>query len=111
MITQLSYTAESPLGQLFYQTGAALAEGLIKPGCPHATYASTLLLPLHLGTLLCSECAADMVTDPGPGECAACGGPDGCLWYLWLDVPARVVVTARICARCLKAGNLSMAAN
>ena len=60
---------------------------------------------------MCADCDAAMVTDPGPGECAACGGPDGCLWYHWADVPARVAVTARVCPRCMKTGNVSAAAN
>ena len=60
---------------------------------------------------MCADCDAAMVTDPGPGECAACGGPDGCLWHHWADVPGRVAVTARVCPRCMKTGNVSAAAN
>ena len=83
----------------------------MEAGCPHSAFASSLRLPLHLGVLLCSECDADMVTDPGPGECAACRAPEGSQWLNWLDMPARVAVTARVCPRCLRAGNKSVAAN
>jgi hypothetical protein len=110
-MTQFAYSPDSPIGVLYHRTSAALAEGLIEAGCPHSAFASSLRLPLHVGVLLCSECDAEMVTDPGPGECAACGAPDGNLWFIWPDVPARVAVTAQVCPRCLKTGNRSMAAN
>lgn len=109
MTTQFSYSAESPLGQIHSRTSAVLAEGLIPAGCPHP--AAVKSLRLHQHALLCADCDKATWVDPGTGECAACGAPDGNYWHQWPDVPARVAVTARVCSRCLKAGNLSMAAN
>jgi hypothetical protein len=109
MATHFSYTAESPLGQLHSQTSAALAEGLIPPGCPHPAAANRLRLHEH--ALLCADCEKATFADPGPGECDACGAPGGSQWLNWLDIPVRVVVAARVCPRCLRTGNRSMAAN
>lgn len=109
MATKFTYTPDSPVGRLQQTTAAALAEGLIPQRCPHP--AAVTSLRLHQQVLLCGECAAATSADLGPRACAACGAPDGCLWFNWFDVPARVVVTARVCPRCMKDGNVSLAAN
>ncbi len=106
-----SYPLESPIGALNHATVAALAEDRVPSGCPHPADLDQRL-PLYLGVLVCADCYAAMVTDPGPGECDACGAPDGCLWYAWGAAVFRVVVIVRVCPRCLLGtGNISLAAN
>ena len=109
-MTHFSYLAESPLGRLVCQTAADLAGGIIPSGCPHPG-APGSSLRLDQRVLLCAGCYKATFTDPGPGECAACGAPDGSQWVTWPDTPAGVAVAARVCPRCVKAGNLSVAMN
>ena len=109
MGTAFAYSPDSPVGALCARTSAALAEGQVPFGCPHPAAADRF--PLHLQVLVCGECEAVLVADAGPGECSACGAPDGCLWYSWPDASARVTVVARACPRCMKDGCISLAMN
>jgi len=105
------YTADSPSALLHSRVAAALADGRFRPACPHPSTADRLYLPS--GTLMCAACrpGADPLPDSRPGECSSSGAPGGCLWTTWLDEGAHVLVTARICPPCMRAGNISLAAD
>jgi hypothetical protein len=108
---EFAYSEDSPIGILHSQIAAELAGGRIRPTCPHPDAADRLGLPSR--TFLCAGCSPATIKHPDnqPGECAACGAADGCLFFLWLDESARVVVTIRACPACMRTGNVSIAGN
>jgi hypothetical protein len=110
-VTPHQYHASSPVAAMWRRIAAELGAGVIPATCTHPATAEFLRVPSM--ALRCAECLAGEPAPPDsqPGPCASCGGPGGCLYITWLDEDARVLVTARICPGCMRAGNLSLVCN